>query len=342
LSPIASTILEANPSEPDFELNQVAKEIGRRISRKQSAVLHRKLHPHLEVYIRAYILPKLGNIDTAKLTTAMLREWQNGIATEPPRLRTRRGDVQRYRSEVGSEAEAERKRKLRANRHLVILRAALNRAWREGRVARADAWTRLTPFPGVERQRTRFLNYDEARRLINACPPGLRQLVQLGLLTGARFGELCAFDVSDFQTDSGTLFVRDSKSGKSRHVVLNNEGVELCRTLVAGRSLDEPLVRKSDGSRWKRDHKFRPFKQAATNARIEPEFTFHQLRHTWASLTIMAGAPLIVVAQNLGHRDTAMVEAHYGHLAPNYVADTLRATAPTFGIVEQTAIRVLR
>jgi hypothetical protein len=55
------------------------------------AKLHRKSHRHLEVYIRAYILPKLGNVDTAKLTTAMLREWQNSVAAEPPRLRTRRG-----------------------------------------------------------------------------------------------------------------------------------------------------------------------------------------------------------------------------------------------------------
>jgi integrase len=255
-------------------------------------------------------------------------------------LRTRRGGVQRYRSEGTNALEAERKRKLRANRHLVILRAALNRAWREARIARADAWMRLAPFPGVERQRTRFLNHDEARRLINACPPDLRRLVQLALLTGARFAELCAFDVRDFQVDSGTLFVRDSKSGKSRHIVLNDEGIALCRSLAAGRSLGEPLVRKSDGSRWKRDHQFRPFKRAVINARIDPEFTFHQLRHSWASLTIMAGAPLIVVAQNLGHRDTAMVEAHYGHLAPNYVAETLRATAPTFGVLEEPSVKM--
>jgi integrase len=168
----------------------------------------------------------------------------------------------------------------------------------------------------------------------------LRRLVQLALLTGARFAELCAFDVRDFQVDSGTLFVRDSKSGKSRHIVLNDEGIALCRSLAAGRSLGEPLVRKSDGSRWKRDHQFRPFKRAVINARIDPEFTFHQLRHSWASLTIMAGAPLIVVAQNLGHRDTAMVEAHYGHLAPNYVAETLRATAPTFGVLEEPSVKM--
>jgi integrase len=45
----------------------------------------------------------------------------------------------------------------------------------------------------------------------------------------------------------------------------------------------------------------------------------------------MAGAPLMVVAENLGHADTRMVERHYGHLAQSYVADTIRKTAPSFG-----------
>jgi len=40
----------------------------------------------------------------------------------------------------------------------------------------------------------------------------------------------------------------------------------------------------------------------------------------------------MVVARNLGHADTRMVERHYGHLAPSYIADAIRATAPKFGI----------
>jgi len=46
----------------------------------------------------------------------------------------------------------------------------------------------------------------------------------------------------------------------------------------------------------------------------------------------MAGMPLIVVGKNLGHADTKMVEAHYGHLAPSYMAEAVRKHAPKFGI----------
>ncbi|ESW81605.1 hypothetical protein X772_22275 [Mesorhizobium sp. LSJC280B00] len=56
--------------------------------------------------------------------------------------------------------------------------------------------------------------------------------------------------------------------------------------------------------------------------------TLHELRHTYASTVVRNGAPLIIVAQALGHSDTRMAEKHYAHLAPSYVADTIRRMAP--------------
>ena len=53
--------------------------------------------------------------------------------------------------------------------------------------------------------------------------------------------------------------------------------------------------------------------------------------HTWASHAVMNGVPLMVVAKNLGHADTRMVEKHYGHLAPSYIVDAIRAGAPRYG-----------
>ena len=72
-------------------------------------------------------------------------------------------------------------------------------------------------------------------------------------------------------------------------------------------------------------------KEACEHAGIEPPLDFHALRHTWASLSVMGGMPIRVVARNLGHADTRMVEGHYGHLAPSYVAESVRKHAPRFG-----------
>jgi integrase len=69
---------------------------------------------------------------------------------------------------------------------------------------------------------------------------------------------------------------------------------------------------------------------------------FHQLRHTWASHAVMNGVPLMIVAQNMGHTDTRMVEKFYGHLAPSFVADAIRKGAPQFGFTPSKKVVPLR
>jgi integrase len=229
------------------------------------------------------------------------------------------------------DAEAVRRRRSSANRTLTILKAALNHAWREGKTPSDDAWRRVRPFPEADAARVRYLNTDEARRLMNACAEDFSKIVEAALLTGARYGELAAMTVSDFNSDSGTAFIRTSKAGKARHVVLNDEGRILFERLSVGRAGDQRIFVKADGTAWGKSHQHRPLKAACERAKILPSLDFHSLRHSWASLSIMAGAPLLVVAQNLGHADTRMVERHYGHLAQSYVAETIRRTAPTFG-----------
>jgi integrase len=55
------------------------------------------------------------------------------------------------------------------------------------------------------------------------------------------------------------------------------------------------------------------------------------LRHTYASALAAQGVPMGVIAAQLGHSDTRMTEKHYAHLAPSYVADTIRASLPNMG-----------
>jgi integrase len=78
----------------------------------------------------------------------------------------------------------------------------------------------------------------------------------------------------------------------------------------------------------------RPMADAVARAKITPAISFHGLRHSWASLAVMNGMPLMVVAKNLGHTDTRMVEKHYGHLSASYVADEIKRAAPRFGPTE--------
>ena len=280
--------------------------------------------------VNAHIKPALGNIEVCELTSAQIRDWRNILAAAPARKRTSPGAEQQYR-ELGDDSESIRQRKVTANRVLSVLKAALNHAWSEGKASSDDAWRRVKPYRNVEASRMRYLSRSECERLINACPQDLRAIVQAALHTGARYGEICRLNVYDYHTDTGTIEIRESKSGSRRHVVLSDDGQEFFDLTVAGRHSDEPMFCRSTGRRWGKSQQIPLQKKACQAANIVPAVGFHTLRHTYASHTVMNGAPLAVVAANLGHSDERMTQKHYAHLAPNYIADTIRKTAPRLG-----------
>jgi integrase len=260
---------------------------------------------------KKHILPSLGDELVEQLTADRLRAWHRDIV------------------KPGNDEESRRKSQVSANRVMTILKAALNHAFAEGKVSADKEWRRVKPFKGVARSRTRYLTYAEIERLLNAAEPHFRPLVRGALETGARYGELRRMVAGDFNPDAGTIHVHKSKTGKERHIILTDDGTEFFAQLTVGQPADAPMF----GKAWRADEQFRWMNLACENGKIEPRMNFHGLRHTYASLSIMGGVPLHVVAANLGHVDTKMVEKHYGHLAPSYKVDAIRKHGPRFGKV---------
>jgi integrase len=287
----------------------------------------------------AFIKEPLGRIEVAALKAQQIRNWHSDLVKLAPRLRTRKGEEQQHRK-IGKDADSKRRRQASANRTLTILKAALNMAWREGQVTSDAEWRRVEPFENVDAARIRYLKVEEAKRLINACEPDFRRLVQAALETGCRYGELTRLTCADFNPDTGTIAIRTSKTGKPRHVVLTEEGQKFFAQVCAGRPGNQLAFLKKDGSQWQKSNQKRPWDDAAERAKIDGA-SFHTLRHTWASLAVMAGVPLLVVAENLGHSDTRMLEKHYGHMSKSHVAEAIRAGAPRFGFKADTKVAVL-
>jgi integrase len=263
-----------------------------------------------------HILPTLGDIEVATLTPEVLRAWLVGIAKGSSKP-------------VADEDEA-RARRASANRTWAILRAALNHSFREGKIE-VDRWRRVKPFPKTNAARVQFLTVAECVRLINAADPEFRPLIQAALASGCRYGELCRLQVSSFNPDNGSVHVRQSKSGKDRHIHLTDEGIALFAELTAGKPGDELILRHGSGSAWGVGYQQRPMREAVARAKISKPISFHTLRHTYASLCVMAGVPLMVVAKALGHADLQMVSRHYAHLSESFESEAIRAGAPQFG-----------
>ena len=138
----------------------------------------------------ALIRPVLGRIPLPQLTPTAIRKWHEELAEQPARVRSRRGTdgngyslPQQFRAAPQTEDER-RARRASANRVLTILRAALNRAYQDGKAPSDDAWRRVKPFPKADAARVRYLSRGECTRLLNACEPSFRKLVRAALLTG--------------------------------------------------------------------------------------------------------------------------------------------------------------
>ena len=297
---------------------------------------------YLEITFNAHILPQLGERRVAELSTGTIRAWLRSLAEAPARLRTtKKATKQRTRSVATDDADRNRARRATANGILTMLKAALNLAYREDRVASDDAWRKVKPFPKVGAARVRYLTDDEATRLVNACAPELRAIVTAALLTGCRYQELATLRPADIDQSAGVLIIRASKSGQPRSVVLTEEARRFFAQEAAGKARDAVLLPRADGDPWGKSHVFRPLREACAAARIAPAVSFHILRHTHASRLAQRGVPMAVIAAQLGHSDMKLTARHYAHLAPGYVADTIRAAFGSLGLVPATNVSAM-
>jgi integrase len=175
--------------------------------------------------------------------------------------------------------------------------------------------------PGHEEREPVFLSAAEVEHLASWCSEP--RLVVFAALSGLRLGEVLALRDTDVNLDEGFVLVRRSarkgvegrtKTRKRRRVYLCARAVKALREqLLARRPNSHGLVFPSprSDSIWNSDN-FRAdvFAKAVKRAAasVEParredfgRVDFHDLRHTFASLMIAAGANPLQLGEALGH-----------------------------------------
>jgi integrase len=273
-----------------------------------------------------HILPALGRLEVASLTSSQLRAW---VASMVESSATNGSLVN---EKLVMDDEQIRRRRVSANRYLSVLKSALNHAYDEGHVSSNIAWGRRVKMfsDNIASNRARALSVEECKRLLAGCDPVFKPLATAALQTGMRFGELARLVVADFNKEAGTLDVLRSKTGRRRHVILTSEGTSFFVIATAGSSPSELIFTTETGKAWSHANQDKYMRRANKRAAIVPRVRFHDLRHTWISLSVMNGVPLTVIAKNVGHTTTKMIETTYGHLAQNYIIDAIRSGAPRF------------
>jgi integrase len=151
----------------------------------------------------------------------------------------------------------------------------------------------------------------------------LQALVLTALLTGARRGEL--FDLRwgavDLARPEVTFAGATTKSGLSRRVPLCNEAQ---RVLRAWRDQQAPKAQEPDALVFPSPQTGERLDNVGTAwgglvkaARLK-DFTFHSLRHSFASTLAQRGVDLYVIQRLLGHASPIMTQ-RYSHLADEHL-----------------------
>lgn len=291
---------------------------------------HRRAFYETQSTIEAHILPVFGSRLVRDLKTLEIKNWLNDLATAPPRRRTSARSKKPNLGELPTTQENKRKRKSTANRILTVFKAILNKAFEDERVADDTAWRRVRPFENVDEPITRFLTADEAMRLLHACQPDFQPLVKAALFTGARYQELASLRASQINLTTGQVVFLYTKT-KSRVVPLSAEARDFFARLIQDKPLDAPVFVKASGAAWGKNHQVRPLQEACERASIVPAITFHDLRHSYASLLAQAGVDLLTISKLLGHADTRVTSRHYAHLCDRTLALAVQTHLPSFG-----------
>ena len=259
------------------------------------------------------IVPRLAHLPAEGVNGQHVRAFVEDMLRTPPK-RGQRPQAPKRAIEALSDEEA-RKRKKTINGMISVVRGALLMAWESGRIDNERAYRCWRHVPNVHRPRILHLSRPECRALLAACEPELRQVVLGALYTGCRTVELLRMRARDVGRDGYGVYVEPQKSYKPRFVFLPDEGMAFFLALADGKAPGDLLFTRSDGRAWRYNMKV-PFKRAVREAGLPDAFTFHGLRHTYASQLVQSGAPLIVVAEQLGHATINTVANTYGHLAP--------------------------
>ncbi|MFC4253188.1 tyrosine-type recombinase/integrase [Sinimarinibacterium flocculans] len=270
----------------------------------------------------------IGQMPVTAIDTKTLQTWHAGIAKAPP---TKRGKVMSFNPR---EPQQLRGRKATANRVLTTVKAALRWAQVEGLLSDAhpDYWARVKPFAIDEDPLPRMLEPDEVSRLLKSAAPELRELLTGAMMTGARYGDLCALKVGDFNVEGGVVRIQQGKTGKLLWQPLTPEGKKFFERISVGREQNEPMFRREDGRPWRKSEAARPMHEAAQTSKLQG-VTFKAMRSTYGKLLLLATRDIELVAKALGHSDSRITRRHYAHLLPSEVARGI-AKLPALGIDE--------
>ncbi len=183
--------------------------------------------------------------------------------------------------------------------------------------------------PKYDNRKQRFLTRDETDLLMNALKLRSRQLYQMAMIslhTGFRAGEIFSLTWGGIDIDRGLIMLMDTKNFETRYGFMTEALKQELMTLTPGKP-SELVFKNENGGKiesisytWDRIVDKLGFNDGVEDRRMK--FTFHGLRHSFASNLVAIGVDLFRVQQLLGHK-TPKMTLRYSHMRPDDLREAI-------------------
>ena len=140
-----------------------------------------------------------------------------------------------------------------------------------------------------------------------------RCILMLIYSAGLRLGEVTKLRLTDIQTESHRIFVRDGKGKKDRCTLLSGKFEQILKQYMEIYKPVHWLFEGSDGGAYSDRSVQAIFTQAKEKSRINPLATVHTLRHSFATHLLEKGVDLRYIQDLLGHESSKTTEI-YTHI----------------------------
>lgn len=210
------------------------------------------------------------------------------------------------------------------------LRASLNRAVEYG-------YLELNHFnsvkaPKQQKSKPKNIPFDDLVKIFPFVNSVLKELILFTYLTGLRLSEAVYLVWNDIDLQQKVIIIGSesfqTKTKNTRTIPLSNEAFNILQNRVPkilNVNQKNYVFVKSDNKTFTKDYVSKAFKKAVRKAGLSELYTFHGLRHSFASNLVNKGVSLYQVQKLLGHTNisTTQIYSHISLDAMRKAIDTL-------------------
>lgn len=196
-------------------------------------------------------------------------------------------------------------------------------------------WLSNNPLRKVDKMprsesKLQFLTESEIKdflEIIKQFPIDKETALIVALYTGVRISELLALNWDDVDFKNKTLTInkqiykRKLSTPKTqysnRKIILHDIVINKLKEYKESLSVIHPQIFRGENGYWDRACFIENYFKKAVRLIDKPDYSFHSLRHTYASYLIANEIPIKFVQEQLGHSDVMTTMKIYGHIMPS-------------------------